>query len=124
MGMFTNIYPSSSLGIQGNTISTATNAINNNSADTVAADREWAEEQAQKQMDYQTEMSNTSYQRAVKDLEAAGLNSALAYSQGGASTPSGTSASSSSTQQAADLTLQTNLFKLASSVISLIKEAV
>lgn len=44
---------------------------------------------AQAQMDFQQYNSNTSYQRAVKDLEAAGLNPMLAYSQGGASTPSG-----------------------------------
>lgn len=53
---------------------------------------------AQKQMDFQERMSGSSYQRGVKDMEAAGLNPMLAYSQGGASSPGGASASGVASQ--------------------------
>lgn len=53
-------------------------------------------QQSQLQRDYETQMSNTAYQRQVADMQAAGLNPAIAYgSSSGATTPSGSAASGS-----------------------------
>lgn len=61
---------------------------------------QWAQKQMdfqaaqnQKQMEFQQEMSNTQYQRATKDMESAGLNPMLGYSQGGAGNIGGSTSS-------------------------------
>ncbi|QXN75158.1 DNA pilot protein [Microvirus mar33] len=89
------------------------------------ADRVFAQDSANTAMDFeareaeklrqwQTDMSNTSYQRAVADLKKAGLSPLLMYSSGGsgASTPSGSAASgaqASHRSQSVDLSPITSL---------------
>lgn len=72
--------------------------------------------EAQKNRDWQERMSNTSYQRAVKDLMAAGLNPVLAALNGGASTPSGSHASGSRAN--ADDTMSSGLISLMGAMMS------
>lgn len=70
----------------------AENTTEFNSAE-AARNRNFTADQAKQQMQFQERMSNTAYQRATGDMKAAGLNPMLAYSQGGASSPSGASGS-------------------------------
>ena len=53
-------------------------------------------DQAGVQRDFQERMSGSSYQRAIADMKAAGINPLMAFQQGGASTPMGSSPSGAS----------------------------
>ena len=57
--------------------------------DIAAAANAASAEQAAKQMDFQERMRSTQYQTAVEDMKKSGLNPMLAYTQGGAGTPTG-----------------------------------
>lgn len=60
------------------------------------ANREYNAREAQLNRDFQMDMSNTAYQRAVADMKKAGLNPALLFSGGhsaSSSTPTGSQAS-------------------------------
>jgi len=72
-----------------------TSAANAQSAENTRYTNEINRATAREQMAFQREMSNTSYQRGMRDMRAAGLNPMLAYSQGGASQPSGAGFSAS-----------------------------
>lgn len=50
-------------------------------------------EEAARNRSFQERMRNTEWQAAVSDMEAAGINPAVAYSKGGASSPGGSMAS-------------------------------
>lgn len=67
---------------------------NEQNEDNFNAGNNFSAEQAALNRNFQERMSNTAYQRAVKDMQEAGLNPMLAYSQGGASSPNGSSAQS------------------------------
>ena len=77
-------------------------------------------EQARINREWQENMSNTAYQRAMADMRAAGLNPILAYQQGGAGTPGGAQGSA---QGASGAQFENTMEKLGHGVTSASKGA-
>ena len=86
LNLFANPYASK----QDNFMPEGSNAL---ASTALAADRQWSADQAKINRDFQFEMSSTAYQRAVADMQKAGLNPALLFSSGSAaSSPAGSMA--------------------------------
>lgn len=78
--------PSAISGIAGLFGQRSSNKANQREA---AKNRAWQSAEADTNRSFQERMRNTEWQSAVADMQAAGINPALAYAQGGASSPSG-----------------------------------
>lgn len=79
--------------------------------------------EAQKNRDWQKMMSDTSYQRAMEDMQKAGLNPILAYQQGGATTPGGASASATAAHRDPDTHTSSHGSNSSESMSALLKMA-
>jgi hypothetical protein len=69
--------------------------------------------EAEKLREWQERLANTSYQRAVEDLQAAGINPILAAGTPGATTPVGASAKSAAAPAGANYTVRESLAGIA-----------
>ena len=74
--------------------------------------------EAQKQRDFEERMANTSFQRVVKDMKIAGINPIIGLGLRGADTPSGVSASASSSSGSVGTSAENDLVPALLSILA------
>ena len=91
-------------GLLGGEAEEGVNETNKLNSAEAQRQREFNAAEAQKSRDWQEYMRSNQYQTAVTDMKTAGLNPMLAYTQGGAGTPNGATASAASLPQISNKT--------------------
>lgn len=86
-------------GLQANSAERAVDQQNSQNLEVLARQQEFSSSEAQKSRDFSERMSNSSWQRGVADMQAAGLSPMLAYGQGGSATPNSAQAATPSAQR-------------------------
>lgn len=86
--------------------------------------RQFQAGEAGKMRNFQERMRNTEWQAAVADMQAAGINPALAYSKGGASSPSGAAGSGSQAAPMGNMVSSAMQHKLMTNQLKLVEAQV
>lgn len=97
---------------------------NRSNSKEAARNRQFQSSEARKMRDFQERMRNTEWQAAVADMEAAGVNPAVAYSKGGAASPAGAMGSGSQAAPMGNTVSSAMQVKMASSQLKLVEAQV
>lgn len=119
---FFTSWGNTSQGVWNDVTGKTNTSIQNSAAAALQEDAQaFSASEAQKERDWQTQMSNTAYQRSMADLQAAGLNPALAASSPASSGQGAFASSGVAGSQASNVNALASLGTAAAGIGILIK---